>query len=238
MATRGRLLSVFPHLEPQSDSMPMDSADGSTAEQLDRALRIVLIQFTLLSMNITGRIKTVKIMSRHLQKFLAPLLLDRKGLADEQTELLLWLTVIGYSCAQDGTENEEWFADRCGKLIDDCRLAQDPRSHSHASSDAEETLLGRLERVQQRYFYHEAVQRPRLKKLIDGTLTRSPEKLGDGILAQRVLPHVWRRGQVSEATGQCVETLPDPQWVGTRARMDSIRRNVTGETYELRQRVI
>lgn len=194
MAIRNRLLSVFLPRKSSSGSMSTGALQTPAEELLNKVLRIALIQFTLLSMNITGRIKTVKVMSRRLQTLLAPLLVDRSDVTDGQTELLLWLAVVGYSCAQDGSENEEWFADRCHELIDDCEALHGP-SHDGESDDDDDddgvnALLERLEQVQNRYFYHEQVQRPRLRKLIHGTWSRSPEKLGDGILAQRMVPHV------------------------------------------------
>ena len=176
MAIRNRLLSVFSHSQPEADTT-------SAEELLEKALRIALIQFTLLSMNITGRIKTVKIMSRHLQRVLGPLL-RLSTTTNQEDELFLWLVIIGYSCAQDRTENEEWFAEKCRELIDRCEAPRNP------SWDGEGDILARLEQIQYRYFYHEHVQRPRLRKLIDETfaLSASPERLGDGILAQTILP--------------------------------------------------
>lgn len=161
MAIRNRLLSVFSRLEPEADIVSAD-------EWLEKALRIVLVQFTLLSMNITGRIKTVKIMSRQLQKVLEPLLPARSDIMIEEKQLLLWLVVVGYSCAQVGTENEEWFAERCRELMDDCGTRRNPGWDG--DWDDQGDILGHLEQTQNRYFYHAPVQRPRLRKLIYGPL--------------------------------------------------------------------
>jgi len=182
MAIRNRLLSVFSYPETEADIVSAD-------EWLEKALRIVLVQFTLLSMNITGRIKTVKVMSRQLQRVLEPLLLAGSDSMVEEKELLLWLVVVGYSCAQVGTENEDWFAGRCRGLMDDCGIRRNPSWDG--DWDDQDDILARLEQIQNRYFYHAPVQKPRLRKLIDGTvaLPSRPETLGDGISTKKPSPH-------------------------------------------------
>lgn len=157
-STRNRLLSAFLH--DGTGEVP----DLSAEELLDKAIRITLIQFMLLSMNITGRIKTVKIMSRHLQDYLAPLVLTGPRRTHRRPELLLWMAVIGYSCAYEGSDNEEWFANRCRELIQDSGLS--PYPSSEGVSDDGEARLRRLEQIQSTYFYHEQDQRPRLRKLL------------------------------------------------------------------------
>lgn len=164
MAIRNRLLSVFTQSSNPVASASILRGSNTTHEErnqlVERVVRAALIMYTLLSMNITGRVKTVKVMARHLQALFAPLLADttssetqasKIAIADDHG-LLLWIVVIGYSCAQDNSDTEQWFAQQYQAL-------------SLSAGCAE---LDRLQSMQSTFFYHAQIQRPRLQKLIDG----------------------------------------------------------------------
>lgn len=162
MAVRNRLLSMFPQSSSSvvTDDISTPLRVVNLGEDFDRAIRIALIQFTLLSMNITGRIKTVKMMAPSLQRHLAPLLrkdTTESGIFDE---LMLWLLVTGYTCAQDASAIEEWFVNQL--------LTAMKKSTIHPSQvQNPPSYMESLEKVLSAYFYDATFQRPRLRRLLN-----------------------------------------------------------------------
>jgi len=164
MAIRNRLLSGFSHSSTTAASASVFPSPYTAHERrnqlIERVVRAALIMYTLLSMNITGRVKTVKVMARHLERLFAPLLVDTNSLAAQSSEtavasdhgLLLWIVVIGYSCAQDNSDTEQWFAQQYQALNINVGCAE----------------LDQLEGMQSTFFYHVQIQRPRLQKLTEG----------------------------------------------------------------------
>lgn len=68
MAIRNRLLSTFSHGSPACGVTASACLNVTPNYPLERAIRITLIIFTLLSMSITGRVRAVKIMTRCLRQ--------------------------------------------------------------------------------------------------------------------------------------------------------------------------
>lgn len=162
MAIRADLLSSF---------LPVRLRLGKTATlphecsiSLDSAVRLCLIQFTLLAMNITGRVKTVKIMSNHLKEILERLL-EHKGAQSNdysRSAMFFWLLTTGFSCAQANSETEDWFEQKWQECAD-----------VHLDIDTvypggrEQNLLHHIERMLRKLFYRAPVQRPRLQLLLE-----------------------------------------------------------------------
>lgn len=165
MAIRSDLLSIF---SPTREGTSEVTASEHPSVLLDKAVRTALVQFTLLSMNITGRVKTVKIMAVHLQNILQNLYDNQSALSirHRDSTLFFWLLTIGFSCALDNSSTEAWFADMWVEYV---------RAHfflDYANWDIEEkTLLQQIESIQHRFFYHAPVQRTRLESLVSRCCT-------------------------------------------------------------------
>ncbi|KAF2163159.1 hypothetical protein M409DRAFT_57822 [Zasmidium cellare ATCC 36951] len=114
------------------------------------ALRIVSIMWTLLSMNITGRLKTVKIMAGKLRNVLA-------RIAPEQwmpmENVRLWILLIGYTCSPQDSELMEWYFEQ----IRENEMAQMSVLEELAYNVS---LIDWLEEFQKGFLYHGLVQRP------------------------------------------------------------------------------
>jgi hypothetical protein len=133
MAIRNKLLSL-------------DISDSAV-----HALRVSLIMWTLLAMNITGRVKTVKVMATKLQTILQGTPASRwKGAG----EIKAWILLTGYACAEDSSEEWVWFVNQIKRI----RTSLFPKAdHNDLSSD--------LENFQHGFFYHSPVQRERIDHL-------------------------------------------------------------------------
>jgi hypothetical protein len=117
------------------------------------ALRVSLIMWTLLAMNITGRVKTVKIMATKLQTILQGTPASRwKGANDIQA----WILLTGYSCAEDSSDGWAWFVNQIKRI----RTSLFPNA-------AYDDLSSDLENFQRGFFYHSPVQRERTDHLAD-----------------------------------------------------------------------
>lgn len=141
MAIRNRLLSLaLPTPAPQ-------------------ALRMAIIMWSLLVMNVTGRTKTVKTMAPRLVSTL------RSTQATDWTgapHIHLWILILGHHCAAEGSASSEWLALQC-RLHADCLL---PGSAApDGSADCEEQLSSRLEAFQASFFFDEEIQRSRTRDL-------------------------------------------------------------------------
>lgn len=121
------------------------------------ALRVAIIMWTLLTMNITGRTKTVKIMAPMLRSILGEVSQsDWIG----NNLVLLWILVVGFSCTIEGSEDLAWFAKQCYHV----GSFQRPPG---ASGDGDENLAEKLEDFQRSFFFDAQVQRPRTQKLAE-----------------------------------------------------------------------
>lgn len=121
-----------------------------------QALKMVLIMWTLLSMNLTGRIKTVKIMAVGLMEtMIKSKFADWTG--DE--DIRLWILLVGYTCAAENTETCEWFYQQCcevGGLL----------SPLTTFLVKEQSIAETLEKFQCRFLYHAPVQEQRMQDLV------------------------------------------------------------------------
>lgn len=122
------------------------------------ALRVSIIMWTLLTMNVTGRTKTVKVMAPMLRSILAGI--PPSGW-DGNKDIHFWILVVGFSCAVDGSEDSAWFVSQC------CRFSswQRPLGPAKATQNWDESLAERLENFQRGFFFDAEVQRVRTKRL-------------------------------------------------------------------------
>lgn len=113
------------------------------------ALRVVLIMWTLLSMNITGRLKTVKIMAVKLRIVLL-------RISPQQWTSLesarLWILLMGYTCSPEGSELSHWYFEQ----IQGVRMVQMSVLEQLGFSGC---LSKWLEEFQKRFLNHDLVQR-------------------------------------------------------------------------------
>ena len=121
------------------------------------ALRAALIMWTLLSMNITGRVKTVKIMARQLKLILGDISPSEWSGVDD---IRFWIMLIGFQCADEHSRIYSWFAHKLlGLYGQESRLI---RAHLGASG-----LLQALEIFQQGFLFHAPLQRARTLELVE-----------------------------------------------------------------------
>ncbi|KIX93538.1 uncharacterized protein Z520_10716 [Fonsecaea multimorphosa CBS 102226] len=145
MAIRNRLLALTTH-DPRA-----------------HALRTAIIMWTLLAMNVTGRAKTVKVMAPLLRSILMQIPTPL-GWAGEE-DIRAWILIVGFSCAGDGSDVAEWFAEQVSGCASSRSLnyLKDPLQ---CRQDADRVLAERLETFQRRGFFFDApVQRSRTRRL-------------------------------------------------------------------------
>ncbi|KEF51765.1 uncharacterized protein A1O9_12102 [Exophiala aquamarina CBS 119918] len=119
------------------------------------ALRVAIIMWTLLSMNVTGRTKTVKHMALTLRLILAEIS-DLDWIDSE--DIGLWILLVGFACSAEGSEVSVWYAEQCycfGSGLIPVSLDQ----------DREDGLAMQLESFQLGYFFDLQVQRSRTRRL-------------------------------------------------------------------------
>lgn len=119
------------------------------------ALRVAIIMWTLLSMNVTGRTKTVKLMALTLRLILAEIS-DLHWIDNE--DICFWILLVGFACAAEGSEVSVWYAEQC------CRLGSGFIPVG-LDQDWVDDLAMQLENFQLGYFFDSQVQRPRTRKL-------------------------------------------------------------------------
>jgi hypothetical protein len=116
------------------------------------ALRVALIMWTLLAMNITGRVKTVKTMASRLECILRRIAPDNwKGNA----HVRLWILLTGYSCAEENSEEWQWFVEEIRWLF----------AGVLSPAIVQDDLLAALAAFQHGFFYHTPVQHDRTEHL-------------------------------------------------------------------------
>lgn len=119
--------------------------------QAGHVLRISIIMWTLLAMNVTGRAKTVKIMASKLKDALS---MTGTSSWTDFLHIKLWFVLLGVFCAQDESDIYCWFIKECHKLLDQPIL----RFSAEVSTSE---LAARLEAFQRMFFYDESVQSSR-----------------------------------------------------------------------------
>jgi len=119
------------------------------------ALRVSIIMWTLLTMNVTGRTKTVKVMAPMLRSILAGIP-PSNGFSNK--DINFWILLVGFSCTVEGSEDSAWYAKQC------CRFSNWQRP-ADATQDWDESLAERLENFQRGFFFNAQVQRARTKRL-------------------------------------------------------------------------
>lgn len=116
------------------------------------ALRMALIMWTLLAMNITGRVKTVKMMVVRLRETLERL---SSSAWETYEDVHLWILLIGYCCARDESFELAWYADQ----------VEDVSPWLYVFSDLSETqsVFTALESFLRGFLYHKPVQGSRIE---------------------------------------------------------------------------
>ncbi|KAK4609028.1 hypothetical protein CLAFUW4_14278 [Fulvia fulva] len=131
MAIRNRLLAVN------------SIADGTNA------IRTALIMWTLLTMNITGRLKTIGIMAQRLQQLYQRLPYE----ATQLSQCWFWLLTIGHMCSSAGSGTCSWFLHRLYDL-------EEIRITLSTQDCHKQTLTRRLKTMQCGFLYDDAIQGP------------------------------------------------------------------------------
>jgi hypothetical protein len=123
------------------------------------AVRATVIMWSLLTMNVTGRTKTIKVMAPLLKTILQGA--TSTDWADG-VKIQLWVLIVGFHCSTEGSETAQWFADRVWKSW---RCLVSPASLSRKCARNETELASRLEQFQLDFFFDEKIQRPRTRSL-------------------------------------------------------------------------
>ncbi|KIW12708.1 hypothetical protein PV08_09986 [Exophiala spinifera] len=121
------------------------------------AVRVAIIMWTLLTMNITGRTKTVKIMAPMLRSILGKV--PQSGWIGNSL-VHLWILVVGFSCTIERGDDSAWFVKQCYH-VGNFQRVPDP------SGDGRRNLAEKLEDFQRGFFFDVQVQRPRTQKLAE-----------------------------------------------------------------------
>ena len=130
----------------------------TTTNTAFHALRIALIMWTLLTMNLTGRTKTVKIMARTLRSVMRHTTEADWNGADD---IRLWIFLVGYTSAKADSGASNWF------FAQSCRFGALDSPLTTILAEGE-TLSERLEKFQSGFLYDARVQRPRIEELVRG----------------------------------------------------------------------
>lgn len=121
-----------------------------TVDAKNHVLRIAIIMWSLLTMNVTGRAKTVKLMAPRLKDSLSgSSLSDWEG--DE--DIRLWIVLIGLYCASEENKTLGWFRSEFEKL-QGC-WSRSCFANARALKTAEQ-----LEEFQRNFFFDVSIQRP------------------------------------------------------------------------------
>lgn len=141
MAIRNRLLAF-------------KTSDGKV-----HALRTALIMWTLLSMNITGRVMTVKVMATKLRSILDDIP-TRAWKENNNEDVRLWILLVGHSCASERGETYAWFSEQVRRML----LC---KSNVCGTGSGRNGLLQGLIDFQQGFLYHDPVQKCRMEELAE-----------------------------------------------------------------------
>ena len=120
------------------------------------ALKTAIVMWTLLAMNITGRVKTVKMMAVKLKATLQHLTACAWA---EYEDVHLWILFIGHSCARDDSGELAWFADQI-KEASAWLYVSGVISGSYSTLTALEAFL-------KGFLYHWPVQRSRIEVIAE-----------------------------------------------------------------------
>lgn len=164
-AIRSDLLSTF--AIPHSQLSPSSIESIRSLDLAEIAVRIALILFTFLTAKTCKSVTFGEPLGRQLQRF-AKSLLCRPYLYStsmphgiDWKPLVLWILVIGFTCAADGGETEEWFEQQASELM------HTSLGFSNESRQNYDNLFQRLEHSQITFFYHATLQKPYLKRLVE-----------------------------------------------------------------------
>lgn len=127
----------------------------TTNDSRVHALRVALIMWTLLSMNVTGRTKTVKVMAPTLRFILAEI--PTTDWIDAE-DICLWILLVGFACAIEGSEVSAWYAEQCWYFRSGMRPVC-------PIQDWDTGLAEQLEYFQSRFFFDPQVQRSPTRRL-------------------------------------------------------------------------
>lgn len=120
------------------------------------ALKMAIIMWTLLAMNITGRVKTVKMMAGKLRSTLQRLSLFAW---EKYEDVYLWILVTGYSCARDDSCELSWFAEQIKDLSAWLYMSGNLSGSCSTLASLEAFLRG--------FLYHRPVQQRRIEMIAE-----------------------------------------------------------------------
>lgn len=168
-AIRSGLLSTFTTPHSQVSASSIESL--RSLELVEIAVRIALVLFTFLLAKMPKSVTFGEPLGQQLRRFVSSLL-NRPYLYSSSMPhgmswgpLVLWILIVGYTCAADRGETEAWFEQRCSELINTSAVLSRARSLDH------DDLLRRLEQSQTVHFYHISVQRTYLERLVEKQMT-------------------------------------------------------------------
>lgn len=127
----------------------------NTVDPKVHALRVSIIMWTLLAMNVTGRTKTVKVMAPTLRRILTDIPATEWK---PNSDICSWICLVGFSCAAENSEESRWYAEQLQSFR---RLL----SLSNPAKSDEDELTTKLEDFQRGFFYDPQVQEPRTRRL-------------------------------------------------------------------------
>lgn len=114
------------------------------------ALRVALIMWTLLAMNVTGRTKTVKLMAVSLQRLVSSI---SPSSWDSGEDIKFWMLLLGLQCVVMSSEAASWFKNETIRYINQTWSDISPHTVELAA------LASRLEHFQSDFFFHAQTQR-------------------------------------------------------------------------------
>ncbi|KAF7186629.1 hypothetical protein HII31_12038 [Pseudocercospora fuligena] len=112
------------------------------------ALRAALVMWTLLAMNYTGRVTTVKVMANKLRAILEETP-EIEWMGHEGTRL--WILLLGYNCSAEGSETLAWFIAKICRVTPRC-------ADIDLFSWSDSNVVQQLEHFQRSYLYHAPIQ--------------------------------------------------------------------------------
>lgn len=119
-------------------------------------IRVAVIMWSLLVMNVTGRTKTVKLMAPRLQSLVANM--NSKGSA-RTMDWKLWILLVGQQCAAKNSECSDAFTAQISKDYGSLLAASGPRFETITQL---RQLSERLQDFQESYFFDEDIQQSRM----------------------------------------------------------------------------
>lgn len=144
-----------------------------TTDPRMHALRVSMIMWSLL-FNISGRIKTVKMMAPTLRSILVDIPANRW---QHSADIRLWISLLGLYCAKEGSEESAWFMNECSRLYSASNLLATSRL---GSTD----MVDKLESFQLKFFYDIPIQNSQTRILSEKLQLSFPRHLPQNHLAE------------------------------------------------------